>query len=947
MNRTTEESPIRVETFGGLKLLVDGAEVSAGPLRQQLVLARLLVARGRSVSLPNLIDALWPDLPPASAANQIHRYVGELRRAFEPSLKHRELGRVLLPSANGYRVVPAAFECDLEDFFALADEISAATKPGDRAHILDLYERALEVAQFPLFPDFAGAYERPDFAAVERARVNLAVDAADEILRAGTRSSMMSVLESIGASVPFNEPLQARLIRLLAAADRRADALQLYETTRRALADQLGIDAGPELRDAHHAALAEDVAATHAPASSDPQSLSNLPVKRAGFVERQETAEAWEDLNRAVSVGSCSTAIITGMAGIGKTTLAISWAHGLADTFRDGQLYVNLRGFDSSEEPESTDSVRDALLEALGENLAALDKDPKVRHARYRQLLASRELIIVLDNARDVDQVRPLVAGASKSFTIITSRNQLAGLVVREGALSVSLSRWSEAESLRLLSGPIGARRASKEPDALAWIAETCAGLPLALAIMAGRAALQPNFTLHQVASQLATPGDTLDSLSAGDIDSDLRPVFDWSYRQLSPEGAKAFRAVSVFPGSRMGVRIFASATGRALEAVRPILRELVAANMLTAIGDDSFAMHDLLRLFGSELLSDSEELAVIRRLASYFILSLRNSLARAGVSPQIAPPPPPELPATAEDFDSQPAWNAWYKRERDALRGTLALTWQQGMWLEYASIVANVRMLSGDSDSYKSTLEFAINALAAAEMSGDLECVAEASRDLGYRRMIDRSPVEAHFLLDRAVNLFTVVGNHWGLGNSYRELAKMALIEGDVVSEVRYAELAFASAQQSGLPDILAGSYAALATAYNGVKQWAKTTALVADGKRATAVGQIHRLPFSVEAAKAFRMTGHYVEALDFANWGMDGSDVHAPIVYGHLVEKTLSAAELGRWDVVRESAAQYLDVIDEFGELLAEGDPDLSTWTNLVEEALARAPKVDVGGI
>ncbi len=879
-------------------------------------------------------------MPPASAANQIHRYVGELRRALQPSLKARELGRVLLPSANGYRVVPAAFECDLEDFFALVDQISTATTAGAHGDVLALYEQALEIAQFPPFPDFAGAYERPDFSAVERVRVNVAAGAADEILRTGIRSSMTLVLESIGSSVPFNEPLQARLIRLLVAADRRADALQLYETTRRALLEQLGIDPGLELRDAHRSALVEDMTATPAPASNDARSVSNLPVKRAGFVERQETAEAWEDLLRAVSVGSCSTAIITGMAGIGKTTLAISWAHGLADTFRDGQLYVNLRGFDSSEEPESTDSVRDALLEALGENLAALDKDPNVRQARYRQLLASRELIIVLDNARDADQVRPIVAGASKSFTIITSRNQLGGLVVREGALSVALSRWSEAESLRLLSGPIGARRASKEPEALASIAETCAGLPLALAIMAGRAALQPNFTLHQVASQLATPGGTLDSLSVGDIDSDLRIIFDWSYRHLSPESARTFRALSAFPGSRISLKIAASASGVLPEVVGPVLRDLVAANMLSAIGDGSYAMHDLLRVFAHELLSDSEEAFVIGQLATHFIHSLRKSQVVAGVTSQISLPPPPASPISADDFPSWPEWNAWYKRERDAIRGTLSAAWQRGMWAEYACLVSNLRMLGSENDSNSSTSEFASNGLAAAETSGVLEYVAEASRDVG-QRLVSGSPGEGYELLKRALSLFEIVGNQWGIGMSYRTLALMAFTEGDAAAAVRYSELALDSARQSGLPDVLAGAYVVLAGAYNEVEQWTRTTALVAEGGRAASIGPFHRLSFSAEAAKAFRMTGDYVQAVDIAYWGLEGSELHSPRVYGHLIELTLSAAQLARWDVVRDSADQFQSLIDEFGELIEEHDPQLGTWIALVDEALSRAPE------
>lgn len=561
---------MRLCVFGGLRLWRSGIEVAIGPARVRTVLAVLLAARGATVSVTELVDIVWGDRPSASAVNQVQRLIGQVRRLFEPELPIREPGAWLLPVGQGYRLRQDAGTSDLMAFFALADEAQAA---GDDA--VEKLEQALTLAQHQPFAGLpAEVLDRPVFTAIETARTQAAVHAAG---LAAPR--LLPLLFAYAEAAPFHEPLQARLITLLTAAGRRAEALTRFESVRQRLAEELGADPGAELRAAHREALAE-------PNLPDPSRPAQLPLRIAAFSPR-------DDLTAALDAGRPNgVVVLSGMGGAGKTTLAVDWAHRIAADFPDGQLYLDLRGFDPGGRQLRPAAALTTLLRAMG--VAAPDSDdPDALGARFRSVVATRRMIIVLDNARDSAQVRPLLPGAPGCLAVITSRNRMPGLVAREGAWPVHVGRLSPRAATDLLARRLGAGRTVAEPAATDRLVEICAGLPLALSIAAARIAVSTQETLTDVVIDLESAGHQLDVLDSGEEHDSVRSAFSWSYAVLSEPAKRLFRLLAVYPSPVVSADTAASIAGA---DVRAELAELSVTNMFTPLSAGRYTAHDLLQ---------------------------------------------------------------------------------------------------------------------------------------------------------------------------------------------------------------------------------------------------------------------------------------------------------------------------------------------------------------
>jgi hypothetical protein len=349
-----------------------------------------------------------------------------------------------------------------------------------------------------------------------------------------------------------------------------------------------------------------------------------LPPDMPGFAARTAELEQLDQRLPRPSERPTATGIATiaGTAGLGKTALAVHWAHRVAERFPDGQLYVNLHGFDPARPPMDPSVAIGLFLGALGVPPQQIPVDGDARESLYRSLLADRRVLVVLDNAHDTGQVRPLLPGSAGCFVVVTSRSLLTGLVAA-GAHPITPELLTRAEAGQLLRRRLGAERTAAEPDAVDAIVGRCAGLPLALSIVASRAVVTPRSPLAELAAELSQASRArrvLDGFASDDTTVDPRAVFSWSYRVLSPPAARLFRLLSLHPGLEMTGPAAASLAGLPLGAARTALAELSAANLLGEPRPGRYSFHDLLRAYAMELAEtydppDDRDLAVRRAL--------------------------------------------------------------------------------------------------------------------------------------------------------------------------------------------------------------------------------------------------------------------------------------------------------------------------------------------
>ncbi|MEV4345048.1 BTAD domain-containing putative transcriptional regulator [Actinoplanes sp. NPDC049596] len=701
---------VRVRVFGGLRLWRDGQEVPVGPVRLRIVLAALLAGRGAVVTTGELVDALWGDGPSASAVNQVQRLIGQVRRLFEPGLRHRETGEWVAPAGDGYRLAIDGRSCDLSAFFELVAAGRAAVEREDLREAAQKYEQALELAvEHPFAGLPAGLVELPAFVAIDGARSEAAVEAADVALAHPRAYRLAPLISRYAAAAPLHEPLQARLIRLMTVTGRRAEALVHFERVRHRLAEELGTDPTVELRAAHLEALADP---------EDEAGPAQLPLSLTGFTPRDDLTAALEGGRRAAVV------VLSGMAGAGKTALAVHWAHRITVDYPDGQLYLNLRGFEADGRQVRPAEALNSLLESIGIDPGAAGGTLEARAARWRSALADRRMILLLDNAHDSAHVRPLLPGSAGCLVVVTSRNRLTGLVAHEGAHPVQVGRLNRASAWDLLSRRLGAGRLAAEPAAADELIRLGAGLPLALAIAAAHIAVRPELPLADVVAELGSAARRLDGLRTGERQDDVRSAFSWSYAALTAPSARLFRLLAVHPAAEIAVAAMASAAGAGVEETLP---ELYTANMVTQLGAGRYTVHDLLRAYAAELLDASELLApgdergpAERRLVEHYLHSTRNAYRTFGLrTPRDLGPAPagvvPVAPAgTAAALD-------WYAAERAAVYAVADLAFERGWTGEAALIVLHLRPLrSSSAESHADSQAQILRVLGAVADTGD-----------------------------------------------------------------------------------------------------------------------------------------------------------------------------------------------------------------------------------
>ncbi|WP_456237641.1 BTAD domain-containing putative transcriptional regulator [Actinoplanes oryzae] len=585
---------MRIQVLGPVRVWAGDGPVDLTSPGQRAVLGLLALATGQPVTQPELIDSLWGDRPPPTAANVLQTHVKRLRRLLEPDRPPRSRSAVLPHIGDGYALRPGADGLDLLRFRRLLAEAAEAQHRGDGPAAAARYAEALaEWTGAPLL-DVPVLAQHPKVLAL-REEHRTALGRYGELLIAlGQAREALPALQEAANDQPLDEAGQARLIRALGAAGRRAEAFAAFHDARRRLAGELGVDPGPELVAAHETVLREGGPAAPSRVREIP---AQLPADVPAFTGREEELAV---LDKLLQAGS-PVAVVAGTAGVGKTALAVHWAHRVRGGFPDGQLYVNLRGYDV-ERPMPPGEGLARFLRALGLPGADVPGDLDERAARYRSLLDGRRMLLVLDNAASVDQVRPLLPGSPSCVVLVTSRDTLPGLVAREGARRLDLRLMPADDALSLVRRLVG-DRVNTGPAAAADLVDRCARLPLALRVAAELAVARPEVSLAALVAELADEERRLDLLAAGgDPRTGVRAVFSWSYQQLTPAAARAFRLVGLHPGADFDEHAAAALLGTGVTEARRLLTTLSRAHLVQQTAPDRYLQHDLLRAYAREL---------------------------------------------------------------------------------------------------------------------------------------------------------------------------------------------------------------------------------------------------------------------------------------------------------------------------------------------------------
>ena len=784
--------------------------------KQRAILAALILSANTEVSADKLAGILWDASPPPTAATAVRNYVMRLRRRMGSA------GSRLVTGPAGYKVElrdPA--EVDVAEVDGLRRDARAAAQAGRWAETSELLSAALGLWRGDPLADVPSPAFTQQVAHLVELRLQITEARIYADLRLARHDELVTELRQLAGEHPLRERLRVQLMLAFYRCGRQAGALEVYRNTRATLMDELGVEPASELQEMHQRILAGDSRllitepsleagrVSAAPRTGEHERVvpRQLPAGTRHFTGRVPELRTLDALmgEAAATAGTVVISAIGGMAGVGKTALALRWTHQMASQFPDGQLYVNLRGFSPTGRVAPPAEAIRGFLGALGVAAELIPPDLDAQAALYRSLLEGKRMLVLLDNARDSEQVRPLLPGSPGCLVLVTSRTQLAGLVTTEGAHPLTLDVLTEVEARELLALQLGPDRLGAEPQALTALIGLCAGLPLALAIVAARAAARPRFRLEALVEELRDARCRLDALETGDASASVRAVFSWSLASVPTPAARMFGLLGLHPGPDITTPAAASLAGLSLRQARSALSQLAEAHLITEHVPGRFSLHDLLRTYAAEQADvDGPAGEAIGRVLDHYLHTANAAALLLNPSREPLTLCPPGPGVTPEHLADHRQALTWFESEDQVLTSAVTLAAQRGLdvyawqlpWTMASFLEANFVGWPGHWHKW-AVLQRA--ALTAATRLGHPAGQAAMHRLLAHScaKLADYDQAHAH-LLD-CISFYQQLGDQIGLGHVYQTFWWLVAQQGRHAEALGYAEQALVLFQAVG----------------------------------------------------------------------------------------------------------------------------------------------------
>ncbi|WP_078911560.1 AfsR/SARP family transcriptional regulator [Streptomyces sp. NRRL WC-3742] len=797
--------------LGPLDVQADGSPVPVAGARQRTILSMLLLSANRVVSVDALADAVWHGNPPNTFVNQVAICVSGLRKTFKTAVGVDDLIVTMHP---GYMLFVGEHRIDAVEFEEVTAQAREAARGGNTPEAVELLDEALAMWRGPALEGIAGERVEAEAARLTEMRLDVYEEFTALRLDLGMHRELVGELSSFIRENGLREQARGHLMLAQYRSGRRAEALETFREGRRLLIDELGIEPGPALKELHDAVLAdsprltlpaEAVAAAPIVAANPAQ----LPSDVASFTGRDEELSFLDRLlDGRGETGALPVGSITGIGGVGKTALAVHWAHQVAARFPDGQLFADLRGYDEHDEPTTPSAVLDRFLRALGVPAERIPVELVERTALFRSVLDSRRVLIVLDNARSFTQIRPLLPGSGRCCVLVTSRDPMQNLAGDYGFVHLSLNTLEQDEATELLARVVGDDRLAADPAGTARLSALCDRLPLALRIAAARLAAKPHWSVRTLVSRLEDQHRRLDELSQGE--RGVRAGFRLSYRDLNERAARMYRLLGL-----LNVPDFSAWVGAALLDISPydaedLIEELVDAQLLEVLSDAAtgrvrYRFQDLLRLFAYECAKEQEgeperHSALQRAHGGWLFLAQEAHRRIYGGDYTVihGPGHRHELPEhlVAELLDEP---MAWFEVERAAIVGVV----DQASQADQSAVAWDLTMTSATLFQNRNYPEewrlCGERALAAARRTGDDIGEAAMLHSLGTLEIVQWRYEEAAERLDHALRLFDQHGEQRGRALVLRNLALYQRYNGDLDASRASAHLALEGFRTAG----------------------------------------------------------------------------------------------------------------------------------------------------